>query len=87
MFLKEFLNKSVLLPINLLVRIYELLVLVKNALEDHLANSGKRLVIIILTNSEVNVVSLDEFLEHFHEHLKEPKHLFVLVRLSQGFAR
>ena len=69
MFFEEFLNKSVLLPINLLVRINELLVLVENALEDHLANSSKRLVIIILTNREVNVVSLDELLEHFHKHL------------------
>ena len=39
MFFEKLFNKSILLPINLLVGIDEFLVLIKNALENHLTNS------------------------------------------------
>ena len=66
MFFEKLLNKSILLPINLLVGIDEFLVLIKNALENHLTNSREWLILIVLTNGEVNVISLNEFLEHSH---------------------
>ena len=62
MFFEKLLNESILLPIDLLVWINEFLILIKNALENHLTNSGKGLILIVLTNSKVNVISLYEFL-------------------------
>ena len=79
-------DQCVLLSIYFFVRIYLSLILIQNALENHLTHSRETLVFVVLANCEVNVVSLDEFLEHSHQNFEKSKHFFILVSLSKGFA-
>jgi hypothetical protein len=61
--------------------------LIQNALEHALADLGESLVLIVLTNSKINVVTEDEFLKDLHQYFLEPEHLFVLVPIPQRFSR